>query len=105
MTEFRDYDLDSAPDDSGEVLESAKQAYGMLPNLYRKMAESQPVARTAIPDGEFSWTFPRILFGGVVGRHGLLLGGYTFQLAAGYRFRRAPTAYPRSSAKRGSTST
>jgi uncharacterized peroxidase-related enzyme len=45
MTEFRDYDLDSAPDDSGEVLESAKQAYGMLPNLYRKMAESPALVK------------------------------------------------------------
>jgi AhpD family alkylhydroperoxidase len=40
MTEFRHYDLPGAPDGSRKVLEAAEQAYGMLPNLHRKMAES-----------------------------------------------------------------
>ncbi len=45
MTDFVYHDLDSAPAESRAVMESAQQAYGMLPNLYRKMAESPALIR------------------------------------------------------------
>ncbi|MDH3981150.1 MAG: carboxymuconolactone decarboxylase family protein [Gammaproteobacteria bacterium] len=45
MAEFIYHDTDSAPGDSLETMESAQQAYGMLPNLYRKMAESPALAK------------------------------------------------------------
>lgn len=44
MTKFSYHDIDSAPQGSRAVMESAQQAYGMLPNLYRKMAESPTLA-------------------------------------------------------------
>jgi uncharacterized peroxidase-related enzyme len=45
MAEFIYHDTDSAPGGSLETMESAQQAYGMLPNLYRKMAESSALAK------------------------------------------------------------
>jgi uncharacterized peroxidase-related enzyme len=45
MTEFSYHDIDSAPKGSRDVMESAQQAYGMLPNLFRKMAESPALTR------------------------------------------------------------
>jgi uncharacterized peroxidase-related enzyme len=45
MTEFDYHDMDSAPEGSRAVMESAQQAYGMLPNLFRKMAESPALTR------------------------------------------------------------
>lgn len=40
MTDFPYHTLESAPAAARPILEAAQQAYGMLPNLYRKLAES-----------------------------------------------------------------
>lgn len=40
MTEFRIHDNESAPEESRPLLESSKQAYGMIPNLHGVMAEA-----------------------------------------------------------------
>jgi uncharacterized peroxidase-related enzyme len=44
MTEFPYHTPVSAPEAARPVLEAAQQAYGMLPNLFRKLAESPALA-------------------------------------------------------------
>ena len=40
MNHFPEHTLDTAPEESRPVLEATEKAYGMLPNLHRKMAEA-----------------------------------------------------------------
>lgn len=45
MLEFPYHTLESAPDDAREPLDGALGTYGMVPNLYAKMAESPALLR------------------------------------------------------------
>lgn len=40
MKNFPDHTIDSAPEEAASILKKAEKAYGMVPNLHRKMAEA-----------------------------------------------------------------
>lgn len=46
MADFPDHTLDTAPPDARPALEAARQSYGMIPNMFAKMAEAPPLLKS-----------------------------------------------------------